>query len=174
MLSRRALTDDSSAAVDGAMSLTSLGATFDIVHGAKPVSAKAASQQRPGGAAEGQPSSTGWLARRRGAGRQAARAIEWRFDSAVARGARRRLSVGAGMTRRPDLLSFNLTCHCYFTNERGGGTVPGTCTVGRCYYSSVNIYLIYVYAKVLCYGALTSLFLRYKTLTSTVLNSQDS
>lgn len=64
MLSRRALTDDSAAA-DGAVSLTSSGATFDIVHRAKLVSAKAASQQRPGGAAEDQPSSTGWM----GAGR---------------------------------------------------------------------------------------------------------
>lgn len=44
MLSRRALTDDSSAAVDGAVLLTSSGAAFDIVHGAKLVSAKAASQ----------------------------------------------------------------------------------------------------------------------------------
>lgn len=49
MLSRRALTDDSSAAVDGAVLLTSSGAALDIVHGAKLVSAKAASQQRPGG-----------------------------------------------------------------------------------------------------------------------------
>ena len=49
MLSRRALTDDSSAAVDGAVLLTSSGAALDIVLGAKLVSAKAASQQRPGG-----------------------------------------------------------------------------------------------------------------------------
>ena len=44
MLSRRALTDDSSAAVDGAVLLIFSGAAFDIVHGAKLVSAKAASQ----------------------------------------------------------------------------------------------------------------------------------
>ena len=81
MLSRRALTDDSSAAVDGAMSFTSSGATFDIVHGAKPVSAKAASQQRPGGAAEGQPSSTGWLAG--GGSKQPEQSGGSMFDSCV-------------------------------------------------------------------------------------------
>ena len=64
----------------------------------------------------------------------------------------------------------------FFTERSNEVVAPylGTCTVGRCYYECKS--LIYVYAQGTLLWCPYSLFLLYKTLTSTgtVLNSKDS